>query len=281
MKRKKAASRAGKIENRIFICLASLWVLVDLIPLYLVVSWVFSDSSRNLLRTFYPNSFSGAIRNIGYVIANCNILEATKDTFIYTLLAIAIMLVTVSLAAYEFRFYDFPFKKLMFAIVMISMMMPFVMYVIPLYRFVYSIGLTDTYLGVAVAFMVSPLSVLILMQFSEDIPLELIEAARIDGAGHFQIYARIVLPLMRNGLIVASILLFLKTWGSYLWPKLISAKTVTAMSATIGNLIGPNFYVDARIKVAGMLIAMLPPLIVYLIFQKKVIAGIAMSGIKG
>lgn len=281
MKDKNTALRADRLEHGIFIALAGLWVLVDLIPLYLIVSWVFSDSTRNLLRTFYPNSFSGALHNIGYVIANCNILEATKDTMIYTLLAIAIMLVTASLAAYEFKFFDFPFKKVLFSIVMISMMMPFVMYVIPLYRFVYSLGLADTYLGVAVAFMVSPLSVFILIQFSDDIPKELIEAARIDGAGHFQIYARVVLPLMRNGLIVSSILLFLKTWGSYLWPKLISAKTVTAMSATIGNLIGPNFYVDARIKVAGMMIAMLPPLIIYLIFQKKVITGIAMSGLKG
>lgn len=281
MKNRNNTLKAGRSERSFFIVLAGLWVLVDLVPLYLIVSWVFSDSTRNLLRTFYPNSFSGALRNIGYVIANCNILEATKDTLIYTLLSIAIMLVTASLAAYEFKFYDFPLKKVLFSIVMVSMMMPFVMYVIPLYRFVYNLGLADTYLGAAVAFMVSPLSVFILIQFSDDIPKELIEAARIDGAGHFQIYARVVLPLMRNGLIVSSILLFLKTWGSYLWPKLISAKAVTAMSAAIGNLIGPNFYVDARIKVAGMMIAMLPPLIIYLIFQKKVITGIAMSGLKG
>ena len=148
-----------------------------------------------------------------------------KDTLIYTVIAIVVMLITASLAAYEFKFYDFPLKKMLFSIVMVSMMMPFVLYVIPLYRFVYGLGLSDTYIGVAVAFMVSPLSVFILMQFSEDIPQDLVESARIDGAGHFQVYLYIVLPLMRNGLIVASILLFLRVWGSYLWPKLVSARS--------------------------------------------------------
>ncbi len=278
----KTPRKKVKDRGNVFLTfLASIWVAVDLVPIYLVVTWVFSDNSQNLLRTYLPNSVSAAIEHLTYVFNNCNIPEALKDTFIYTLIAIVVMLITASLAAYEFKFYDFPFKKPLFAIVMVSMMMPFVLYVIPLYRFVYSLGLADTYLGVAIAFMVSPLSVFILMQFSENIPNDLVESARIDGAGHFQVYAYIVLPLMRNGLIVSSILLFLRVWGAYLWPKLISASNVTAISATITNLIGPNFYVDPRIKVAAMLVAMLPPLVVYLIFQKKVIAGIAMSGIKG
>lgn len=281
MKRNKNKNRLKNPGSGILTVLASIWVAVDLVPIYLVVTWVFSDNSRNLLRTYFPNSVSAAIEHLTYVFNNCNIPEALKDTFIYTVIAIAIMLITASLAAYEFKFYDFPLKKLLFSVVMVSMMMPFVLYVIPLYRFVYNLGLADTYLGVAVAFMVSPLSVFILIQFSDSIPNGLVESARIDGAGHFQVYFHIVLPLMRNGLIVSSILLFLRVWGSYLWPKLVSATNVTAISATITNLIGPNFYVDARIKVAAMLVAMLPPLIVYLVFQKKVIAGIAMSGIKG
>ena len=278
MKQKKNIRQEG---NGLLIFLASLWAVVDLLPIYLIVSWVFTDKSQNLMRSFFPNSVSAAIEHLSYVFRNCNIPEAMKDTLMYTVIAIVVMLITASLAAYEFKFYDFPFKKLLFSVVMVSMMMPFVLYVIPLYRFVYGLGLSDTYLGVAVAFMVSPFSVFILMQFSEDIPNDLVESARIDGAGHFQVYFHIVLPLMRNGLIVSSILLFLLVWGSYLWPKLVSASNVTAISATITNLINPNFYVDSRIKVAAMLVAMLPPLIIYLIFQRRVIQGIAMSGIKG
>lgn len=277
-------SRKRKIkinEKGILTFIAVFWAIVDLLPVYLVITWVFTNNTKNLMRTFVPNSVSAAIEHISYVMHNCDIPEALKDTMIYTVIAIAVMLVTASLAAYEFKFYDFPGKKLFFSIVMLSMMMPFILYVIPLYRFVFQMGLADTYMGVAVVYMVSPLSVFILMQFSEDIPQELVESARIDGAGHFQVYFRIILPLMRNGLIVASILLFLRTWGSYLWPKLISAKHVTAISSTITNLINPNFYVDSRIKVTAMLIAMLPPLIIYLFFQRKVIQGIAMSGLKG
>jgi multiple sugar transport system permease protein len=161
------------------------------------------------------------------------------------------------------------------------MMLPMILYVIPLYRFVFSMGLSDTIPGVALPFLISPLSVFIMMQFLEDLPIEFIESARIDGAGHFNIYFRIVLPLLRNGLITATVLLFLKVWGSFLWPSLVAADNIQPMSVTIANLLSPQFYVDPRVKIASMLLAMLPPMVIYIFFQRYVIRGISMSGVKG
>ena len=145
-----------------------------------------------------------------------------------------------SLASYEFSFYKFPGKKLLFSVLMGAMMLPFILYVVPLYRFVYKLGLTDTYLGVAIPIMISPMSVFILNQFSETIPSSLIESARIDGAGHFQIYFKIYLPLVRNGLITVTVLMFLRSWGSYMWPALVTGNEVLPVSRTIANLLSAN-----------------------------------------
>ena len=108
-----------------------------------------------------------------------------------------------------------------------------------------------------------------------------IKSARSGGAGHFSIFRYIVLPLLRNGLLIATVLLFLKTWGAYLWPSLIMATAISPISVTIADLLILNFYTDPRVKIAAMLIPMVPPLVIYLVFQRKVIEGMAMSGIKG
>lgn len=274
--------RSNSISERIvMIAVASFWAFVCLFPIWTLISVVFSNDSSNLTKTFIPNSLSNGIVKITYALQTIDIWKATGDTFLYTMICIIGMLFVCSLAAYEFRFYNFPFKKVLFSMVMVSMMLPFVLYVIPLYRLVFNMGLQDSLVGVALPLMVSPLSLFIMMQFLEDMPVEVIESARIDGAGHFMIYSKIVFPLMRNGLITATVLLFIKVWGLYLWPSLITATEVKSISVAIANLLNPQFYVDPRVKIAAMLIAMIPPMVTYLIFQKYIIKGITMSSVKG
>ena len=111
--------------------------------------------------------------------------------------------------------------------------------------------------------------------------MSFIESARIDGAGHFQIYGRIVLPLMRNGILTTVVLMFMKIWGQYLWPALVTGQKIKPISVTISNMLNPNFWIDPRTKIAAMLIAMIPPMTIYLTFQRYVIEGITMSGVKG
>ena len=161
------------------------------------------------------------------------------------------------------------------------MMLPLVLYVIPLYRFVFQIGMADTVWGVSLPMMVAPLAVFMLMQFLEDLPISLIESARIDGAGHFKIFTAIVFPLMRNGVITVTVVMFLRIWGNLLWPSLITANSIKPLSVAISNMLSPNFYVDQRVKIASMLISMLPPAILYLACQKRVIEGMTMSAVKG
>lgn len=120
-----------------------------------------------------------------------------------------------------------------------------------------------------------------MMQFLEGLPISIIESARIDGAGHFSIFVKIVLPLMRNGILTTTVLMFMKTWGQYLWPSLVTAQKIRPISVVIANMLAPNFWVDSRVKLAAMLVAMLPPMLVYLLFQRYVIEGVTMSSVKG
>ena len=270
-----------KGEKIVLLILASIWALVCLFPLWVLFSGTFSLDTNNLTRTFFPNSLSNGIAKCREALVTVEIAKATVHTFIYTGITVLGILVFSSLAAYEFTYYNFPLKKLLFGLMMVSMMLPQVLYIIPLYRLVFSMGLSDTFRGISFPMMVSALSVFIMMQFLEDLPVSFIESARIDGAGYFQIYSKIVLPLMRNGILTTVVLMFMKIWGQYLWPSLVTGQRIKPISVTISNMLSPNFWVDPRVKIAAMLIAMLPPLAIYLIFQRYVIEGITMSGVKG
>lgn len=270
-----------KAEQTVLTLLASVWALICLFPVWILFSGAFSLDSNNLTKTFFPNSLTNGILKCKEALVTIDIATATIHTFIYTAITVVGILVISSLAAYEFTFYQFPLKKFFFGSIMVSMMLPQVLYIIPLYRLVFGLGLSDTFAGISFPMMVSALSVFIMMQFLEDLPLSFIESARIDGAGHFQIYGRIVLPLMRNGILTTVVLMFMKTWGQYLWPSLVTGQKIKPISVTISNMLSPNFWVDPRVKIAAMLIAMLPPLLIYLIFQRYVIEGITMSGVKG
>lgn len=270
-----------KAEQVILTALASVWALICLFPVWILFSGTFSLDSNNLTRTFFPNSLANGILKCKEALVTIDIATATIHTFIYTGITVVGILVISSLAAYEFTFYQFPLKKFFFGAMMVSMMLPQILYIIPLYRLVFGMGLSDTFAGISFPMMVSALSVFIMMQFLEDLPLSFIESARIDGAGHFQIYGRIVLPLMRNGILTTVVLMFMKTWGQYLCPSLVTGQKIKPISVTISNMLSPNFWVDPRVKIAAMLIAMFPPLLIYLIFQRYVIEGITMSGVKG
>lgn len=270
-----------KAQKIVMYAILILWLVVCLFPLYNMMATTFSSDSSNLTSTFLPNDFANGRDKILRAFSEANILVASIDTLSYTVFTIVGMILICSLVAYEFTFYKFPLKKLLHALILGSMMFPMVLYVIPLYRFVVKMGLGDTIIGISAPLMVSPLSVFILMQFLEDMPMSFVESARIDGAGHFKIFWNIVFPLMRNGIITATVLMFLNVWGSYLWPSLASGGNLHPMSVTIANMLSPQFYIDPRVKIAAMLLSAVPPLAIYLFFQRYVISGIAMSGVKG
>lgn len=271
----------GKLEGIIFSLLGFLWAISCIFPIWKVFCATFSKETTNLTTVLLPDSFSNGVSKMYTALTSVNVMQATADTAVYTLIAIVGMLIMCSLASYEFSFYNFPGKKILFSVLMGAMMLPFILYVVPLYRFVYKLGLTDTYIGVAIPIMISPMSVFILNQFSETIPASLIESARIDGASHFQIFFRIYLPLVRNGLITVTVLMFLRAWGSYMWPALVTGNSIMPVSRTIANLLSKFFYVDVRVKMAAMLLAMIPPMTIYVLFQKHVIEGMTMSSVKG
>lgn len=203
------------------------------------------------------------------------------NTFMVILIRIITTLITSSLAGYAFARINFPFKKLLFSIVLIQMMLPPQIFIIPQYTMAGKLGILNSILGLVFPGIVSAFGVFLMVQHFKSIPIELEEAATLDGCSRFTIYHKIMLPLSKSSLVALSIFTALFAYKSLMWPLISSVQvekmTLTAGIATLKGQYDTNFPVN----MAASFIAMLPMLILYGIFQKHFIKGIAFTGTKG
>jgi multiple sugar transport system permease protein len=200
-----------------------------------------------------------------------------------------------SLAAYVFAKRQFPGRDAIFLVFLATMMVPPQITMIPNYLILQHIpffggndalgegghGLLDSYAGLILPGCVSAFGIFLLRQFMRAIPDELLDAARIDGASEFRVYSRIVLPLCRPVLAATAIFTFMGAWEDFLWP-LITLSDPDKFTAPLGlALFVQKNQTDWGMLLAGSVIATLPMVIVFMIFQRQFVQGVAMSGVKG
>ena len=152
---------------------ALLWLVVCLLPFTQLISVTFSTADRGIVSTFYPNSLASGIEKIKQALIQTNMIPSTVQTLLYVSATIVGMLLVSSLAAYELACFKFPGRDVIFMLILSSMMLPMITYIIPLYRFVYNLGWSDTLIGLAIPSIPSAFAVFIIKQFLERMPHEL------------------------------------------------------------------------------------------------------------
>ena len=200
------------------------------------------------------------------------------------IVATAAMIFTIAVdspIAYALSRINFPGRNLIFLIVLAGMMVPFQVLVIPLYLHFSSLNLVNTLTAMILPRLALPIGVFVLKQFFKGIPLEMEEAAVIDGANRFIIFFRVILPLGKSALVTVLILSFIHTWNDFLWPLIVASETIKyTITVGIANFQGV-YGTEYSLIMAGAVIASLPQIIAFLIFREHIVKGIAMTGIKG
>jgi multiple sugar transport system permease protein len=258
--------------------------IVAVFPIWWMFNVVFSEPGVpiSINPRLYPTSLSAGLNNILIIFTETDYLRAYYVSVMYTLLTIAGILLFSSMAAFEFAQFRFPGKSLLFGIVMLSLMVPTAVTIIPTYLLTVQLGWLNTMQGLVVPGLASAFGLFMLIQFMKSIPAEMIEAARLDGANHFQIYWHVALPLSKNALVTLAILTFMNTWGNYIWPLIVAP---SPHMYTVGQVVGlfnaPYSHTTVDIVMTANLLAAVPPLIFFLIFQRQIVEGIAHSGTKG
>jgi multiple sugar transport system permease protein len=199
-----------------------------------------------------------------------------------TSVAITVITVAISaLAAYAFSRLDFTGRRWLFVAIIAAIVVPPQVLIIPLFYQMLAFNMIDTYWGLILPQVVAPAMVFILKKFFDAVPIELEDAARVDGAGRFRIFWSIVLPLSRPILASVAIFVFIAAWNNFLWPFLVINDT-TLMTLPVGlQTVISAYGVQYAQVMAQAVLAALPLIAVFIVFQKQIVKGVATSGFGG
>jgi raffinose/stachyose/melibiose transport system permease protein len=206
-----------------------------------------------------------------------------KNSVVISIADVIGMVIISSLAGYSFARLQFPGQKLLLYILLIGLTIPVAAIIIPLYLTMRDVRLLNTYGSVIVAdiALAAPIFVFIMRAFFKDLPRELDDAARVDGANEFQIFWQVMLPLAKPGLMTVALLEFLWSWNDLLLP-LVFLVTDELRTLPVGMLFFQGkFTIDYGLMSAGVLIISLPVTILFLIFQRDFVKGLASGALKG
>ncbi len=186
-----------------------------------------------------------------------------------------------SMAGYAFARLRFSGRERIFGILLSALVIPAQVGMLPLFLLLKEMHLVNTYWGVIIPGLASVFGIFLIRQFMLSIPQELLEAARIDGAGELRIYWSIVMPLARPILATLAIFTFMSTWNDFMWPLIVlTDQSHYTLPVTIASLVGEHAQ-DVELMMAGSVVTVLPVLALFLFLQRYYIAGLMMGSVKG
>ncbi len=269
----------------VFITLA-----VILIPFLWVVSVSFRTPETSLQSIFFlipvKATLSNYIEAVKFSVEKLNItfLEMFRNSFIVTSISIALALVLSSTAAFSFSNFKFPTKEVLFTMIIASFVIPPQVLLIPLFIVLKFFGVMNTYWAVILPYaaFTIPIATLILRGFFEQIPIEIKESARIDGASNFMIFTRIVLPLSKAAIATTIIFLFLEIWNEFMYALVfLTDDNILTIPVALAKLAFARYYIPVHIYTASIMITIIPVIIIFIIFQKWFIRGLITGALKG
>lgn len=259
----------------------SLGAVVVLVPIYFTIvnSLLQPDQLAHQPPPFFPSTPQWH----DYVAAwdSGQLSRYMTNSAIMTICIVTGQLLTSILAAYAFAFLRFPLKRTLFLVCLATLMIPFEVTFITNLDTLSSLGWFNTYEGLAVPFLATGFGIFLLRQAFLQIPKDLLEAARLDGYGHWRFMVRVAVPLARPSLAALGVFSFLASWNQYLWPLLATGGTKPLDTVQIGlkQLVGTSAN-DIPIALAGAVIAFIPLGILLLIFQKQLVRGLTAGAVK-
>lgn len=248
--------------------------------IWMILGSVKTDGElRQVPPTWWPQT--PTLDNYTQLFARLNFTQYFVNSFIVAVAVTIGNLLFCSMLGYALAMLNFRGKNVILALVLGTLMIPGVVTFIPQYVLVVNLGLADTLTALLLPFLVGPFGVFLMRQFIMGLPPDLIDAGRVDGAGELTIFARIILPLLGPAMATLGILTFLGSWNNFLWPLVVAQneKSYTLPVALALYTTGQN-QTNYGLMLAGACVVVLPLLIVFLLFQRRFIEGVATTGIK-
>ncbi|MFC9111913.1 MULTISPECIES: carbohydrate ABC transporter permease [Streptomyces] len=274
----------GRVRTPLLYVVASLGLLVTAAPFLWMALSAFK-TRRDLTASppvWLPSEWT--LSNFTALLDQLDMPRYFLNSLVVAVLVTLCNLLFCSMLGYALAKLEFTGRSKVFGVVLAALMVPGNLLILPLYVLMTKFGLIDTYAGLVLPFAAGAFGVFLMRQFMQSIPDELLEAARIDGAGEWYIFWRIVMPLVKPALATLTIFTFLGSWNNFVWPLIATNDpdkyTLPVALATFAN--DPNRTVGGGngMLMAGSLLVVLPVLLVFVVLQRHFTQGIATAGLK-
>ncbi|MBQ1817070.1 MAG: carbohydrate ABC transporter permease [Clostridia bacterium] len=281
LKRERQRKLAGRIAVYAFL---TLWALMVLFPFYwMVLTSIKSYSAYN--SEYVPKFIAEAptLQNYFDAFTAVPLARYFLNTLVFTVGTTALMLAVTVLAAFAFARLDFKGKNLVFTLFLALMMIPSELVIITNFQTVTNLGMRNTYQGLILPSVTSVFYIYLLKENFEQIPDELYKAAKVDGTSDFKYLTKVMIPICRPTIITVVILKVIECWNSYVWPRLITDDKAYFLVSNGIQEIRENGFGRENIPamMAAVVVISVPLIVLFLIFRKKIMAGVSRGGTKG
>lgn len=257
------------IPSYIFLVIVS---FISVFPLY----WMITAATNTTVEVARGKITFGlhALENFQKLTQGQDLWGALWNSFFYAGVQTIVALLICSLAGYGFELYHDKLKDKVFSFLLLAMMVPQVATMIPLFKMIAKMKLLNTVWAFILPAISTPFLIMMFRQNSRNFPVDILEAARIDGLSEFKIFFKMYLPVMKSTYAAAAVITFMNAWNAYLWPKVVmSDNRAQTMPMLIANL-AAGYTVDYGVLMMGVLFCSIPTMIIFFVLQKQFAEGI-------
>ena len=281
---KKQASFKKALSNTGTYLFLSIWAIIVLFPFYwMLLTSIKSYSSYNLeyVPKFYATN--PTFQNYFDAFTSVNLGRYFLNTFVFTVVTTAIMLIITVLSAFAFAWLHFKGKNITFALFLALMMIPTELVVITNYVTITNWGMRNTYLGLILPSVASVFYIYLLKENFEQVPKEIYKAAKVDGTSDFKFLLKVLIPMCKPTIVTILILKVIECWNSYVWPRLVTDNSDYFLVSNGIQEIRENGFGRENIPamMAAVVVISVPLIVLFLAFHKKIMEGVSRGGTKG
>ena len=270
-----------KVSKLLLTVLSVLIALIFVTPVLWSLAVSFQREGKQITNIWDWFSPPYTMENYPSIIFHSDVPTWMVNSLLISVLATFLVVLLSALAAYAIAKINFKGKGLLYFYFLIGLMVPGEATIVPLFITANKLNLIDTYAGLIFPAIAGSMNLIIMTTFFKGIPNELAESVRIDGGGEFTIFTRIVLPLSKVVLVTVAIFAFVGSWNSYLWPQLC-AMSSNKFTLPIGiPTFAGTYTVDYVRPMTANMVASLPAILLFILFEKQIVKGITMTGVKG
>ncbi len=245
---------------------------ISVFPFYWMISAATNTSFDVSQGRILPGGY--LMENFKNLVAGRDLWGAMGNSFLYAIVQTILALLVCSLAGFGFELYHDKKKDVVFSILLLAMMIPGVATMIPLFKMISNMGLLNTVWAFILPSISTPFLIMMFRQNSRNFPVDVMEAARIDGLTEFQIFFRMYMPMMKSTYAAAAVITFMNAWNAYLWPKVtMTDPKAQTMPMLIANL-AAGYTTDYGVLMLGVLFCSVPTMVIFFVLQKQFAEGI-------